>query len=242
MPSASAPSAATAASVKPADRRIQMARSSMVATKKITAECMYHTHGQTIGAQALCPQQCIQSRLGLEAKPATQRTASCAPLQCIATRIGAPMQDNTGKLVMSAIIATVTPQTPVARRLILGRYGGLDSEQAASVVPIKSTLDWCNAINTLKRVEARNTGVRLMGEGIGEVAKICGLQQAPIGEQIACYATLYGATNPVDAFIQNGWARTAKIDADLKQFVRENPVVPLRTLQVIATAAMAVKN
>jgi len=203
-----------------------------------TAEvCAYHTRGtERRTVIAPCPTECVQARIGsgLQYRLPARATDS-AWLRCMQSRAG---DATPAQLIMGTIVASVTPRTPMARYTVMIGHG-LSAQAAAAIQPVERTADWLDAISGLASMRDAQNAVGNLDE-IDALAATCGWAQAPIGERIARFATLYGAPSVAGAFAQNRWARTPATDAAMSQFKQAHPNVHVGTLQVIAAAAMAV--
>ena len=189
--------------------------------------CAYHAALESrtplaIDAPRLCTAQCIQRQIGSPIAAQSAATPSRA-VQRIASQLSAAPEQAT----MALVITSMTPQTPRARQLILRRAG-----IAQQVGAVKSNSDWADMIRPLCKIDTDSTAHL---QKIDELASACGWLGRPIGDRIARYATVYGAPDHRDAFVQLRWPRTAAIDAKIEQFKDANPAVPLRTLQLVAS-------
>ncbi len=189
--------------------------------------CAYHAALESrtplaIDAPRLCTAQCIQRQIGSPIAAQSAAVPSRA-VQRIASQLSAAPEQAT----MALVITSITPQTPRARQLILRRAG-----IAQQIGAVKSNSDWADMIRPLCKIDTDSTAHL---QKIDELASACGWLGRPIGDRIARYATVYGAPDYRDAFVQLRWPRTAAIDAKIEQFKDANPAVPLRTLQLVAS-------
>lgn len=193
--------------------------------------CAYHAALESrtllpINAPRLCTAQCVARQIGSPISDVrAQSSTPSRAVQRIASQISAAPEQAT----MALVITSMTPQTPRARQLIL-RGAGMDV--AHQVAPVKSNSDWADMIRPLCKIDTDSTAHL---EKVDELASACGWLGRPIGDRIARYATVYGAPDYRDAFVQLRWPRTAAIDDKITQFKDANPAVPLRTLQLVAS-------
>ena len=205
-----------------ADRQIKCGRCQYMASNLCSTQCVARRLGSPIAGKMAAAPVSVQS---------AAQTNNSAGVRHIASQLGSGSDQN-ATAAMSIVITSLTPQTPVARGLILARQG-VPQLVAARVQPARTTTEWCELVKPLAALDTDSTA-RL--EQVDDLASRCGWMGAPIGERLARYTTVMGAPSWQDAFVHNRWARTAKIDREIAQFVAERPAVPLRTLQLVASA------
>jgi hypothetical protein len=207
--------------------------------------CAYHRARELrtplpVDASRLCTDQCLATQIGAplsaSASASTASAQQTRTVQQIASRLGAigtePMSQS--RTAMTAVVSSMAQQTPRARRLVLQR-AGVPAQIAAATgsgASVRSASEWAELMRPLCRIETDSTAHLAK---IDELACACGWLHRPIGDRIARYATVYGSPDAGDAFVQMRWTRTPDVDRKIAQFKTQNPAVPLRTLQLVAS-------
>lgn len=184
-------------------------------------------------------------RIGCAYHRATERRDGFCPAACVAARLGAAIA--TGPLHVhvngSAALRGTGPATPprkAVQAMLVGALAGAGRPRAraallgAQTAPIRapaSATEWADLSHAVDHVPASTP----LPEDVDALATLGGWRAEPAAQRLARYIVANGAGGCRDqAWRQRGWPMDTAVSARLDVWLRDNPTVPLRTLQAVA--------
>jgi len=216
-PRGAAAAAAPAGAYAPAASRIGVA----------AHRCAYHDHA-TKRTDGFCAPQCVRQRLG-------RLIGANRPHALVAASVAVSRAPQAGtspaqKIAGAMVVGALTAKRPNTRAALFRAYRLPTS--AADSQPATPTA-WRDLSFAVERVGASAQ----LPDDVDALARRGGWADAAPSERLSRYVVCYATGKQRDAVWQlRGWKMTPAIGAQLDEWTRARPLVPVRTVQAIAYA------
>jgi hypothetical protein len=184
-----------------------------------------------VHARTVCP-SCGHRRSCRHKKkktaPVEAAVESCAIVAAALRARGGSV--TTREAVVGAVLQSVAQQTPKARELVARRYNA----PTDGARPARTDAEWTDIVRHAFPASSPTAQPPVGDEYVDQLARVGGWAQAPLGERMARYATVYAAPDTANAFLRMGWLISAELDDRIAAYKQRHSVVPIRTLQALA--------